>query len=276
MDWSLVLASQDIPHRIESPETGGWELVLATEDCGRALSAIHQYQLENRRWRWGQQVIAPGVLFDWGSLAWVGLIGLFFAFETRVDLRPAGWLLPAAVAPGQWWRLFTAVWLHADLAHFASNAAFGFLLLGLTMGRYGTGVGLLAAYLAGAGGNLARWLLVQNAEPSLGASGLIMGCLGLLAVQALPLWRQTPHSARLALGSLLAAVMLFVLVGLSPGADLLAHAGGFVAGLLLGGLATRLPNSARRPGLNAGCGFFFAVLVVWPWWLALRHAAQRP
>ena len=38
------------------------------------------------------------------------------------------------------------MWLHADVGHFATNATFGLVLLGLVMGRYGTGVGLLAAH----------------------------------------------------------------------------------------------------------------------------------
>lgn len=272
MDWSLVLTSQDIQHQIEGGEDGtGWGLVVAAPDYERALNAIHLYQLENRRWRWRQEVFSPGVLFDWGSLGWLALIVLFYVLDARLDLRPAGWLLPAAVGQGQWWRLFTAIWLHADPGHLASNAGFGFVLLGLTMGRYGTGVGLLAAYLAGVGGNLARWLIMHDTQPSLGASGLVMGCLGLLAVQAIPAWRQTPHSAKVVLGSILGAVMLFVLLGLSPGTDTLAHTGGFLSGLLLGGLAALLPNLAHRPKINVFCGLLFIALVVWPWWLALRH-----
>ena len=273
MDWSLVLASQEIEHHLEGGEDGaGWGLVVAAPDYQRALNALHLYQLENRRWRWRQEVFSPGVLFDWGSLAWASLIALFYVLDMRLDLRPAGWLLPAAVTQGQWWRLFTALWLHADLGHFASNAGFGFVLVGLTLGRYGTGVGLLAACLAGVGGNLVRWLIMRDTAPSLGASGLIMGCMGLLAVQALPAWGQTRHSAKVALGGILGGVMLFVLLGLSPGTDILAHAGGFLSGLLLGGVAALLPNLAHRPRVNAFCGFLFAVLVVWPWWLALRHA----
>ncbi len=84
----------------------------------------------------------------------------------------------AAVAHGQWWRLFTAIWLHADLAHLATNATIGLLLLGLAMGRYGTGAGLLAAYLAGAGGNLVAGLISLQPHRSLGASGMVIGCLG--------------------------------------------------------------------------------------------------
>ena len=63
--------------------------------------------------------------------------------------------------------------------------------------------------------------------------------------------------------------MLFVLLGLTPGTDVLAHAGGFATGLLLGGLLTLIPGLAQKAKTNLLCGFLFALLVIVPWWLAL-------
>jgi len=58
---------------------------------------------------------------------------------------------------------------------------------------------LLAACLAGAGGNLARALL--HAEtPSLGASGMVMGGLGLLAIQSLSLRHSNPTAGKYIVG----------------------------------------------------------------------------
>ena len=56
--------------------------------------------------------------------------------------------------------------------------------LGFAMGRYGTGTGVLAAFLAGAGGNVAAWLASLEQHRNLGASGMVMGSLGLLAAQS--------------------------------------------------------------------------------------------
>jgi len=178
----------------------------------------------------------------------------------------------AAVAHGQWWRLFTAMWLHADLAHLATNAALGLVLLGLTMGRYGTGVGLLGAYLAGAGGNLAAGILSLQTHRSLGASGMVMGSLGLLAAQSVSLWRNTPHERKYLLTGLCGGVMLFVLLALTPGTDVMAHFGGFVCGVLLGSLFCLVPDLAQKPKTNLLCGLLFTLLVLVPWWLALRRS----
>ena len=272
MDWSLVLVSQGIETTIEQGEDGaGWGLVVSGQDYTNALRTLRLYRLENRGWPWQQVVFRPGMLFDWGSLAWALLVCLFYSLSDQTDMHSAGLMDGAAVARGQWWRLFTAVWLHADLAHLATNATIGVVLLGLAMGRYGTGMGLLAAYLAGAGGNLVADLISLQPHRSLGASGMVMGCLGLLAAQSLSLWRQTPHAMKYILSGICGGVMLFVLMALTPGTDVMAHLAGFASGLVLGALLSRIPAAAQMPRTNLVSGSLFALLVVVPWWLALRN-----
>jgi rhomboid protease GluP len=275
MDWSLVLVSQGIETHIDCSENGaGWGLVVAEPEYGKALRALRQYRVENRGWPWQQEVFRPGFLFDWGSLAWALLLVLFFWLDAHFDLHSPGFMFSTAVAKGQWWRLFTAMWLHADVGHLATNAIFGVLLLGFTMGRYGTGTGLLAAYLAGAGGNVMACLLSAGPHRSLGASGMVMGALGLLAAQS---WGQPwcwPLSARLvrrSLAGVLGGIMLFILFGLTPGTDVLAHLGGFLTGLLFGMVLVCVPSgSARNSCGQVLSGLAFAILVVLPWWLAWR------
>ena len=271
MDWSLVLASQGLEPVIEQTEAG-WALVVAAADHPAALATIRQYRLENRRWPWRSPAFESGFVFDWSSAAWVVLTVVFFWLSgVRPNLRASGIMDGAAVAHGEWWRLFTATLLHADLGHLATNAVFGFVLLGLTMGQCGTGVGLLAAYLAGAGGNVASWLVYGHMQRGLGASGVVMGALGLLTVQSLPRLRGHPNAVKLALGGIVAGVMLFVLLGLNPATDVVAHFGGFVAGCLLAGLLALAPRLAPQPLANLVAGFSFTALVIVTWVLALAR-----
>ena len=175
----------------------------------------------------------------------------------------------AAVSDGQWWRLFTAIFLHANLGHLAENASIGLVLLGLVMGGYGTGVGLLAALLAGAGGNVLAWLVYEN-HLSLGASGMVMGCLGLLAAQSIPRARERrPGMWKYALAGTAAGLMLFALLGTSPGSDVVAHLGGFVVGFALGVPLALAPRLTHRTAVNLLAGGLFCLLVVLCWWLAL-------
>jgi len=275
MDWSLVLHSQGIEHIVErSAEDGRWELLMSPQDDENAQNAIRLYQAENRYWPWRRKLFKPHLLFDGASLSWAILLCVFYWLEaSQPALRSYGEMDASAVSHAQWWRLFTAMWLHADLAHLASNAVLGVIFLGFSMGRYGTGIGLLAAYLAGAGGNLFAWLVAPQPRFSLGASGMVMGGLGLLAIQSFALWRRDPQARKYILSGILGGVMLFLFLGLSPGSDLLAHAGGFVSGLLFGTILTRLPGTIKSTALNFLCGFLFTALVILPWWLALRSSA---
>jgi membrane associated rhomboid family serine protease len=179
------------------------------------------------------------------------------------------------VLRGEWWRLFTAMWLHGDLGHLVMNLALGFPLVGLAMGCCGSGTGFLAALLAGALGNVTSLAFSPGPHRSLGASGLVMGALGLLSAQWLALQRRTPMARRLALAGLGGGVMLFALLGLSPGTDshrtdLLAHAGGFAGGLLLGAIIARRLDVARQALANSVSALLALGLTMFTWWLALR------
>ncbi len=269
MDWSLVLISQGIGTEIHQDQANSaYGLLVSPEDYSKAVCAIRQYRKENLGW-WRREFFRPGLLFDWGSLAWVILVCLFYWVDAATDLRAVGMMDNTAVASGQWWRLFTAVWLHGDLAHLSANASLGLILLGLTMGSIGTGPGLLAAYLSGVGGNAIAFLVSARALTSLGASGVVMGCLGILTARSF--FRRTPYSGKYFIAGLAAGLMLFVLLGLSPGTFIQAHVGGFVTGLLLGLLASLFPNSSRNTLFNVSCGFLFTLLALLPWWLALSR-----
>ena len=273
LDWSLVLVSQGIESTIErGAEGGGWRLVVDAQDSQRAIQALRQYRAENRTPVWRQTLAWTGLVFDWRSLAWFLLLGVIFILgETRFPhLNTAGMMDGKAVWSGEWWRLFTAVTLHRDLAHLASNITVGTLLLGLAMGSFGSGVGLLAAYLAGVGGNLARLFVYAGMHPSLGASGMIFGALGLLTGQTLGLLRGGLSNRQLLLRGLLSGFLLLILFGFNPDSDVIAHVGGFLAGVLLGGLLTLWPNRLGESALiNRLAEVVCAGLVVTTWWLAL-------
>ena len=102
MDWSLVLISQGIEATIMPPdEVHGWGLLIGEHDHARAQDILRQYQHENRRWPWRQEVLRPGLLFDWGCLAWVFLIAVFYWLEVHSDLRFLGRVDSAALASGE-------------------------------------------------------------------------------------------------------------------------------------------------------------------------------
>ncbi len=273
MDWSLVLASQGIAHALHHADDTGWGLAVAPQDHPAALHQIQLYRRENRNWRWRQPVFPPGLFFDWTSLIWVLLIVIFHLLSLqRPDLKSVGHMSHAVFSQGEVWRLGTAIWLHADLAHLVMNALFGWLFLGLILGRYGQGVGLLAVTLAGIGGNLVTGWFHGPAFHGLGASGVVMGALGLLSFPTLILPKQSKFIiGKVLLGGLVAGGWIFLLIAVNPETDVLAHLGGFVSGWLLGLFLAPVARFTRRPHVNLIAGGLFVMLVIVPWWLALHH-----
>jgi rhomboid protease GluP len=270
MEWSLVLASQGIPHLIAPPDdAGNWSLRIAPEDVTRASAALKQYEVENRVRPWQQQYLEGRVTFDWVALLWgILLVGIHALSEHRPFVEKAGVMHGVDVNHGEWWRLVTATQLHADWGHLASNLSIGVLLLGLVMGRWGTATGMLAALLAGVGGNLANLFLRPEAY-SLGASTVVMGCLGLLAFQ--PRSHFTHSSTwRGLLSSVGGAVLLFLLLGLDPRSDVLAHSGGFLAGLCLSIGLRASGDSRQRPWQSRLAALLVAGIVLLAWRQALK------
>ena len=271
MDWSLVLISQGIESIIERPENGsGWALVVAPEHSQTAIKTLRQYHVENRGWPWQQHVFSSGFVFDYASLAWALLAAFFYWFSSVSDLRTPGAMDSTAVGHGEWWRLFTAMWLHSDLAHLGANLAIGVVLLGLAMGCYGSGPALLAAYLAGAGGNLLATVVASQTHRNVGASGMIMGSLGLLAAHSITLWRKSPLAPRYIVSGIVGGIMLFVLLGLTPGTDIIAHLGGFLSGFFLGAVLSLIGDRLRATTAQAVFVVIFVLMVIVPWFLALR------
>ncbi len=276
MDWSLVLVSQGIEAVIErSADASSWQLVVHSPDYPRALHAIRQYRKENARQVWRQELPWTGLIFDWRCLVPLLFFILIFALEAlrHIPLSNAGRMHNEAVHSGEWWRVITAVTLHGDLSHLVANITSGLLLLGLAMGAYGPGVATLGSFLAGVGGNLAGLALYPHNHLGLGASGMVMGALGLLAAQWLALLRVGLTPRQLAVRGVLSACFLLILLGFSPreNVDVLAHVAGFVSGLGLGAILALLPERMRQ-----GAWFDNAALLAWvgmvggAWWLAIR------
>ena len=267
MDWGLVLASQDIPATIQCFEGEAWGLAVDPQDRERAVKVLRLYQVENRRWNWRQPVPWSEETMHWGALVWclgLALIYRITAWEFPALVRAAD-LDSAAVWRGEWWRIFTATYLHGDPGHLLANLTTGFILLGLAMSQYGAGPGMLAVYLAGASGNLLGLVLYQKPYHGLGASGMVMGALGLLSVQAVANWRRHPPAFKQVARAALAGFLLFVLLGLNPSADVVAHLGGFAAGISCGLVLNAAPGPAAKKRFEHSSWLIFVVLNLLAW-----------
>ncbi len=274
MDWSLVLVSQGIEPELHASIDGSpAELRVSVPEFERARQILAQYERENRHRRWRQQVTRTGLVYDWQSVGWGILLGVLYLLSVldHSPLRSAGEFNSASVREGEWWRAFTAIWLHVDLRHLASNLTTGLVFLGVAMAEYGAGPALVGMTLAGAAANgIGLWFRPGHYY-GLGASGAVMAALGIIAVRSFRVREWQHHPSATAWRGLMAAVFLLILFGFNPDSDVLVHTAGFLMGAIFGLLMRPLMDRpARQLRWDFACKVLFILLVAGPWWRALR------
>lgn len=268
-EWALALLSQGIESTvIEDELSGALALEVDAAQCGTALRILKMYHVENRGWGLRNELPVVHLSFNWACLGWAGFLVVIHFLATLPDSRmTAAGVLSHSVKDGEWWRLFTAITLHHDIGHLASNLVTGTLLVGLCMARYGTGLGLFVPWCAAAFANYAALMIYGPGYRSLGASGMVLAALGVLTISGgLEALRHQPGWKAL-LATLSAGIMLFVLTGSNPASDVVVHFGGFVFGMALGGLMEFIRSSLRQRKEVQAAGAVVAVATTVVAWL---------
>jgi membrane associated rhomboid family serine protease len=136
------------------------------------------------------------------------------------------WLLYGpAVANGDWWRLITSAFLHANLLHIAFNMYFLWLVGSAVEQALGRGRFLLVYFVSALAGS-AGALVHTPTTPVVGASGALFGILG----AALVLERQRNYVLG---GSAAALIVINLILGFTlSNISIGGHIGGLIGGIL--------------------------------------------
>jgi membrane associated rhomboid family serine protease len=277
--WALVLEARGVPHRLH---VTGDRLALFVPPAKRAQAEaeIRCYEAENRLWPRSRPAAPSLPRNERRTFLVLVLLGLFHDLTFQppgtvlgiaVDWHRLGSMDSARVLEGEWWRLVTALTLHADGLHLAGNLVLGGILLALLNRQLGVGLGVALSLCAGTLGNLANALIRGPGHLSVGASTAVFGALGaLVARSATAAGRRDWRRWVVPLG---AGAGLIALVGVGgERTDYLAHLLGFAAGAVLG-VPTRgfRSGSAQRPRWVSWAGGFAAAgAVVGSWALAIN------
>lgn len=150
------------------------------------------------------------------------------------------------VAEGEWWRLFTASFIHIGFFHILFNMYF-FYSLGPVFERLFGSMNFLIIYLiAGIFGNLLSFAFGSPYTVSAGASTSLYGMLG-LAIGLMATYRDD-EIIRSFGASFISVVVINVIYSLiAPGVGIYGHLGGFVAGFLLAGIFPILGREIASP-----------------------------
>jgi rhomboid protease GluP len=275
-DWSLVLASAGISHRLVEGE-GAFSLFVDRGDAGVAAAALSAFDAESVPAVLPPAPdLGPSVL---GVLSAATLVAMFAITGPRDVSSPSRWFdvgsaSASLIVHGQWWRAVTALTLHADLLHLAGNVI-ACLLFVSAVGRWlGAGLGALLVVGTAAVANVLTAAWHGTNHISVGASTATFAALGLVA--GLQLVRRWRHDVRrryawLPLG---AGLGLFAMLGVSEHADVGAHLFGLLVGMVAGTAAAS--TGLRAPGRVGQALLTVAVsaVLIGAWWLAFRAAGS--
>jgi membrane associated rhomboid family serine protease len=165
-------------------------------------------------------------------------------------------LNPAAVGHGEWYRMVTAMFLHFNLLHIASNM-YALYLIGPSLeAALGRSRFLALYFLAGVGGSALSVAFGPMSETAAGASGAIFGLFAAFYVVA--------RHQRLQTGGIAGTIVINLVFSLTFRGviDWRGHVGGLIAGGLVMVVFAYAPRGRRRNLLQAAGVAATAVLVV--------------
>jgi len=190
-------------------------------------------------------------LVTWGLIALNVLVYLITVAQGSGINNPGGrlflkWVLYGpAVANGDWWRLITAAFLHANLLHIGLNML-ALVWLGGPVERYLGHLQYFALYIVSGLAGSAGALITTPTGVTVGASGAIFGILGALLIIE---YQATGNIAGQAFTLIVINLLFsFTMSGISVG----GHIGGLIGGI---GAALALTRFGRthlvhgRPGV---------------------------
>lgn len=166
------------------------------------------------------------------TLGWVALVyGASFLFlEKGISLEASGLQV---FAQHEWWRAWTSLLVHSDLAHLLSNTPWLVVFMFLLNGVFGA-VPVLLAFLVMGAGNLVVLATMSPQVSLVGASGVVH-FVGAMWVTLHVLadhregWKPRFGSA------LFLMLMLFIPGDYRPNISYMGHAMGFALGVTTGG-----------------------------------------
>lgn len=270
--YSLVLSAVGIDHWLDAH---AGVLLVPAQDTERALYHLQQYREENQNWPPPADSASLPEHEDTPPTAALMTLFVLFYWQTGPWQENSPWFLAGAIdssailGQDQWYRLLTALTLHADLVHLVGNCIIGGFMVHLLCRITGYGLGWFLLFLAGGAGNLINILFRQQAHFSVGFSTAVFASIGIFTGLRLRHWKR--GTFREIFAPLGAGAGLLAFLG-TEGArtDIGAHFSGFCCGIGAG-LLIRLIGLLKDGGNRQLQNFLFLLtlaILLFCWMLA--------
>lgn len=271
---SLVLSAVGIDH-LQNETT----LMVPSDAVEAARFHLQAYQEENTNWPPTpedfriQQTPPPPTLLMIG--------GLFLFYQVTGPWEGNNpWFQSGAIdsriifTQGEWWRLLTALTLHADALHLLGNCLIGGFMVHLLCKTLGYGTGWLLLFISGSAGNLINIAVRESTHHSVGFSTAVFAAIGMFSGLQLDQKKFSLMNIIIPVGAGMGLLAFLGTEGRQT--DLGAHLFGFCCGIAAGLIvsATKLTKTADN-SLWQRCLFLFALsLLLFSWCLAYHHFPQ--
>ncbi|MCX3063786.1 rhomboid family intramembrane serine protease [Streptomyces beihaiensis] len=180
-------------------------------------------------------------------------------FTERFEMLGLAWVPDLGslqgVAEGQWYRLLTAMFLHASVMHIGFNMLSLWWIGGPLEAALGRARYIALYFVSGLAGSALSYLLAAQNQPSLGASGAIFGLFGATAI----LMRRLNYDMRPVI-ALLVINLIFTFTW--AGIAWQAHVGGLAGGLVVGYAMVHAPRERRALVQYGACAVVLAAVLV--------------
>lgn len=270
-DYSLVLASQGIPHSIRRDDRGPYLIAVRSDLIDSAEEQIALFQKENPP----RQENPPLALrFSLSPLLVLLVPSVFTILQFSSHgsrFYHAGISDAEKILAGDWWRPITALTLHGDAHHLVSNLVSGYIVLNLLAFRMPLSRIAFPLAIASSVANFLVASTVRTDFRSLGFSTFVFCALGTLATVEFRLVPRESHGILRRFAPLCAAILLAVFLGIGEHSDILAHFYGLVLGVATGFLPRKKallwggPASVR----DILSWIFFFAFFLFAWWRAI-------
>ncbi|MCC8410407.1 rhomboid family intramembrane serine protease [Mucilaginibacter sp. UR6-1] len=210
------------------------------------LRKNHQRKLNSKKFRWlwlndvktilwprqGYAVTPILILLNVSIFFVMVIAGLGFISFSSTDLLNWGADYRPAVMEGDYWRLFTAMFLHGGVMHLFLNM-YGLMFIGIMLEPVIGSKRFASAYLISSLAGSAASLWWHPATVGVGASGAIFGMYGVyLALLTTNMY--TSAQRKTLLTNMVVFIGINLLIGIRGSVDNAAHIGGLVAGIIAG------------------------------------------